>query len=187
MFFKNRKKDAEAIAIKRLLIGLGWEARITEGVDFDLDLSAFLLTKAGRVLSDRDFIFYNQLSSPCGTAIHSGDSLTGEGQGDDETITLELAKAPEHVTRIVLTVSLHDADLREQTFGRVFGAFIRMLDLDTQAELARIDLTGQYATQTALQVAEVYKEKNGWFFKTLGEGSADGLHGLCKQFGVHVA
>lgn len=187
MFFRRRKSEVESIAVKRELVGLGWEARITEGIDFDLDLSAFLLTKAGRVLSDRDFIFYNQLRSPCGTAVHSGDSLTGEGQGDDETITLELAKAPEHVTRIVLSVSLHDADLRAQNFGQVFGAYIRIVDLDTQAERVRIDLTGQYADDRALLVAELYREKDGWFLNPLGQGVPEGLEGLCSQFGVHVA
>jgi len=172
--------------LTQVMIGLGWDARSTTGADFDLDASA-LLCSGGRVLGDEWFIFYNQLKSPDGSVEHTGDNLTGEGEGDDESILIDLAKVPAVVDKIVFPVSIHDADNRGQTFGQVSNAFIRVVNQADGQELARYDLSEDASTETAMIFGEVYRYNNEWKFRAVGQGYASGLRGIALDFGVNVS
>lgn len=174
-------------ALQRVMVGLGWEARSTTGADFDLDASAFLVQANGRVRSDADFIFYNQLQSSCGSVQHTGDNRTGAGDGDDESLELALGQIPASIEKVVFCVTIHDADSRRQNFGQVSEAFIRLVNLDTGVELARFDLGEDYSTETAMIFGEIYRHQGDWKFRAVGQGFAGGLAALCGQFGVQVA
>lgn len=172
--------------LKRILVGLGWDARTTSGADFDLDASAFLLTEIGKVRADTDFIFYNQMQSVCGAVKHTGDNRSGAGDGDDEALEIVLGQVPAPVSRIVVCVTIHDAAARGQNFGQVGDAFMRIVDLDSQLEIARFDLSEDYSTETAMMFGEVYRRGTEWKFKAVGQGFSGGLDALCAQFGVAV-
>lgn len=173
--------------LKRILVGLGWDARATDGADFDLDASAFLLTEKGKVRSDDDFIFYNQLVSSCGAIEHTGDNRTGAGEGDDEVIKIDLEKVAPTIQRIVVSVTIHDAENRRQNFGQVSDAFMRIVNMDNDIEIVRFDLAEDYSTETAMIFGEVYRHGTEWKFKAVGQGFAGGLETMCQQFGVSVA
>jgi len=183
----NISLSKTAPALKHILVGLGWEARPTDGADFDLDASAFLVGENGKVPGDDDFIFYNQLTSPCGSVEHTGDNRTGAGAGDDEAIKIDLSKIPERIKRIVVCVTIHDAETRKQNFGQVSDAFMRIVNMDNDVEIARFDLTEDYSTETAMIFGEVYLHNGEWKFKAVGQGFSGGLESMCKQFGVTVA
>lgn len=183
----NVSLSKSAPSLKRILIGLGWEGRSTDGADYDLDASAFLVGETGKVRRDEDFIFYNQLRSTCGSVEHTGDNRTGEGDGDDEALTIELDKVPEAIKRVVVCVTIDDADARKQNFGQVSDAFMRIVNLDNDIEIARFDLSEDYSTETAMIFGEVYRNNGEWKFKAVGQGFAGGLESLCKQFGVALA
>lgn len=174
-------------SLKRILVGLGWDARVTSGSDYDLDASAFLLGENGKVRSDEDFIFYNQLTSRCGSVEHTGDNRTGAGDGDDEALKIDLENVPEAVKRIVVSVTIDSAEARKQNFGQVSEAFMRIVNLDNDAEIARFDLSEDYSTETAMIFGEIYRHNGEWKFKAVGQGFAGGLAAMCSQFGVNVA
>ncbi len=173
--------------LKKILIGLGWEARSTDGEDFDLDASAFILNANGKVRSDDDFIFYNNLVSKCKSIEHMGDNRTGAGDGDDEAIIVDLNKVPKDIERFAIVVTIHDAESRKQNFGQVDDAFMRIVNVDNDVELARFDLTEDYSTETAMIFGEVYRHNDEWKFKAVGQGFSGGLEAMCKNFGVQVA
>ncbi len=183
----NISLSKSAPSLKRILVGLGWEARATTGADYDLDASAFLLGENGKVRRDEDFIFYNQLMSTCGSVEHTGDNRTGAGAGDDEALKIDLEKVPESIKRIVVSVTIDDAEARKQNFGQVSDAFMRIVNLDNDIEIARFDLTEDYSTETAMIFGEIYRHNNEWKFKAVGQGFAGGLGAMCNQFGVSVA
>jgi tellurium resistance protein TerD len=172
--------------LTQVMVGLGWDARSTTGAPFDLDASA-LLCAGGRVLGDEYFVFYNNLKSPEGAVEHTGDNLTGDGEGDDEMLLVDLAKVPEHVDKIVFPVSIYEADNRGQTFGQVRNAFIRVVNQLDQAELARYDLSEDASTETAMIFGEVYRYRGEWKFRAVGQGYASGLRGIALDFGVNVS
>ncbi|GGJ80723.1 TerD family protein [Deinococcus aquiradiocola] len=172
--------------LRRLVVGLGWDARSTDGQDFDLDASAFLLNSGGRVRSDADFIFYNQLRSVDGSVEHTGDNRTGAGDGDDEQIKVDLGLVPQDVDKVAITVTIHDADARRQNFGQVRNAFIRVVNEDTGAEVVRFDLGEDFSTETAVIFAEVYRNGAEWKFRAVGQGYAGGLKALCGSYGVVI-
>ncbi|KNE80328.1 chemical-damaging agent resistance protein C [Streptomyces fradiae] len=172
--------------LTQVLVGLGWDARSTTGAPFDLDASA-LLCRDGRVLGDEYFVFYNNLTSPEGSVEHTGDNLTGEGDGDDESLLLDLTKVPAQVDKIVFPVSIHDADVRGQTFGQVSNAFIRVVNQADGAELARYDLSEDASGETAMIFGEVYRYGGEWKFRAVGQGYASGLRGIALDFGVNVS
>lgn len=182
----NVSLSKEAPGIKNLLVGLGWDARATDGADFDLDASCFMLTENGKVPGDDSFIFYNNLKSSCGSIEHAGDNRTGAGEGDDEVLYIALEKVPSKMTKLVFTVTIHDADARRQNFGMVSTAFIRVVDRDTNKEIARYDLSEDASTNTALIFGEVYRHNNEWKFKAVGQGFDGGLGPLAKNFGVNI-
>ena len=172
--------------LTKVIVGLGWDPRITTGADFDLDASALLLYSSGKVLSDQHFVFFNNLKSPDGSVIHSGDNLTGGGDGDDEQIQVELISVPAEVDKIVFPVSIYEAETRGQNFGQVRNAFIRIVDATTGAELARYDLTEDASSETAMIFGELYRYNSEWKFRAVGQGYASGLRGIALDFGVNV-
>lgn len=172
--------------LTQVLIGLGWDARSTTGAPFDLDASA-LMCNSGRVIGDEWFVFYNNLKSPDGSVEHTGDNLTGEGDGDDESLLIDLAKVPANCDKIVFPVSIHEADNRGQTFGQVSNAFIRVVNQADQQELARYDLSEDASTETAMIFGEVYRYGGEWKFRAVGQGYASGLRGIALDFGVNVS
>ncbi|GAB3827785.1 TerD family protein [Dactylosporangium cerinum] len=167
-------------------VGLGWDVRTTTGADFDLDASALLLGADGKVLSDQHFVFFNNLKSPDGSVEHTGDNLTGEGEGDDEMIKVNLGALGPEVDKIVFPVSIHDADARGQSFGQITNAFIRVVNAADSNELTRYDLTEDYSTETALVFGELYRNGAEWKFRAVGQGYASGLAGIAKDYGVNV-
>ncbi|MFI6084821.1 TerD family protein [Streptomyces sp. NPDC051217] len=182
----NVSLSKEAPGLTAVLIGLGWDARSTTGADFDLDASALLVKADGKVPSDQHFIFYNNLKSPDGSVEHTGDNLTGEGEGDDESVKVNLAGVPAEVDKIVFPVSIHEAESRSQSFGQVRNAFIRVVNQDGGAELARYDLTEDASTETAMVFGELYRNGAEWKFRAVGQGYASGLSGIATDFGVGV-
>ncbi|AFI91901.1 TerD family protein [Pectobacterium parmentieri] len=183
----NVSLSKAAPTMKNVLVGLGWDARATDGQDFDLDASAFLLNANGKVRGDTDFIFYNNLKSADGSVAHTGDNRTGAGDGDDESLKIKLDLIPAEVDKIVFVVTIHDAQVRNQSFGQVSGAFIRLVNDDTQAEIARYDLTEDASTETAMLFGELYRHNTEWKFRAVGQGYAGGLASVCSQYGINAS
>ena len=182
----NVSLSKEAPGLKNVLVGLGWDARSTDGGDFDLDASAFLLQENGKVRNDVDFIFFNKLKSEDGSVEHTGDNRTGAGEGDDEAINIALDKIPAEVQKISITVTIHEAEARRQNFGMVSNAFIRVVNLENNKEITRFDLSEDMSTETAVIFGDIYRHNNEWKFKAVGQGFAGGLQALAKNFGVNV-
>ncbi|AUH39119.1 TerD family protein [Streptomyces sp. CMB-StM0423] len=182
----NVSLSKEAPGLTAVTVGLGWDVRTTTGAEYDLDASAMLCNDAGKVVSDRHFVFYNNLTSPDGSVQHTGDNLTGEGEGDDESININLAAVPAEVAKIVFPVSIHDADTRQQNFGQVRNAFIRVVNQAGGAELARYDLSEDASTETAMVFGELYRHGAEWKFRAVGQGYASGLAGIAQDFGVNI-
>ncbi|WP_241548453.1 TerD family protein [Gordonia alkanivorans] len=182
----NVSLTKEAPGLTAVSVGLGWDIRTTTGADFDLDASAIALGTNKKVLSDQHFVFFNNLRSPDGSIEHTGDNLTGEGEGDDEVIKVDLAGVPPEVDSIVFPVSIYDADARSQSFGQVRNAFIRVVNQAGGAEIARYDLTEDASTETAMVFGELYRHGSEWKFRAVGQGYASGLAGIARDFGVNV-
>lgn len=173
--------------LKNISVGLGWDARTTDGQAFDLDAVAMICGANGKVLTpDNHFIFFNKLSSDDGTVVHMGDNLTGEGDGDDEVIKINLEALPTEVDKVAIGVAIFGAEENGQAFGQVRNAFIRVTDDATGTELARYDLSEDYATETALLFGEVYRHGTDFKFRAEGQGWTSGLRGLATDFGVAV-
>ncbi|MFD0357692.1 TerD family protein [Streptomyces sp. NPDC004126] len=169
-----------------VIVGLGWDARTTTGVDFDLDASAILTNDQGKVANDSNFVFFNNLKSPDGSVEHTGDNTTGEGEGDDEAIKVNLAGVPGDVAKIVFPVSIYEAESRQQSFGQVRNAYIRVVNQADNTELARYDLSEDASTETAMVFGELYRNGAEWKFRAIGQGYASGLRGIAQDFGVNV-
>lgn len=182
----NVSLSKEAPGMSKVSVGLGWDVRATDGADFDLDASCFLLNEAGRVRSDADFIFYNNLKSADGSVEHTGDNLTGDGDGDDESVIVDLTRIPADVQKIAVTVTIHDAENRRQNFGAVSNAFVRIVDLQNGREVTRYDLAEDSSTETAMIFGELYRHNGEWKFRAVGQGFAGGLGPLASHFGVSV-
>jgi tellurium resistance protein TerD len=175
-----------APSLTAVTVGLGWDTRTTTGADFDLDASALLCGAGGKVIDDDYFVFFNNLTSPDGSVEHTGDNLTGEGEGDDEAINVNLSQVPATVDKIVFPVSIYEAQSRGQSFGQVVNAFIRVVDRATGSELARYDLTEDASTETAMIFGELYRHNGEWKFRAIGQGYASGLAGIARDYGVNV-
>ncbi|WP_103533401.1 TerD family protein [Streptomyces sp. SM11] len=182
----NVSLSKEAPGLSAVLVGLGWDVRTTTGADYDLDASALMVDEAGKVTSDQHFVFFNNLTSPDGSVEHTGDNLTGEGEGDDEVIKVNLGTVPADVSKIVFPVSIHDAEARGHSFGQVRNAFIRVVNQAGGAELARYDLSEDAATETAMVFGELYRNGAEWKFRAVGQGYASGLAGIATDFGVNL-
>ncbi|MDI1230875.1 MAG: TerD family protein [Methylobacter sp.] len=182
----NVNLSKEAPGLNKIVVGLGWDARATDGAAFDLDACAFLVKMDGKVRSDSDFCFYNNKVVGDGSVQHQGDNTTGAGDGDDETVKVELSKVPGELDKIVFSVTIHDAETRKQNFGQVSHAYIRICNEEGGAEIARYDLSEDASIETAMIFGEIYRVGTDWKFKAIGQGFAGGLGPLAASFGVNV-
>ncbi|PGY48933.1 TerD family protein [Priestia megaterium] len=173
--------------LTKVIVGLGWDTNKYAGSqDFDLDACAFLANKSSQVVNDEEFVFYNNLKSPNGAVEHTGDNRTGAGDGDDEKIAVDFSLLPDHVEKIGISVTIHDADARGQNFGQVSNAFVRLIDAQTNEEVLRYDLGEDFSIETAVVVCELYKHGNDWKFNAIGSGFSGGLADLCRNYGLSV-
>lgn len=182
----NVNLSKEAPGISKMIIGLGWDARVTDGAAFDIDGSAFLLKADGKVRADIDMIFYNNLKSSDGSVTHTGDNRTGAGDGDDESVVVDLSKVPADVEKVAVCVTIHDAEARKQNFGMVSKAYVRCVNENGNTEVARFDLSEDGSTETAMVFGEIYRSGADWKFKAIGQGYKGGLGPLAASFGVGV-
>ncbi|MFH9419796.1 TerD family protein [Streptomyces sp. NPDC017529] len=183
---QNVVLNQDGTPLADVTVGLGWDALPTAGTDFDLDASAIVCGPGQRVLSDAHFVFYNNLASPDGAVRHTGDNLTGEGEGDDERILIDLDRLGEDTAQVVFTVSIHDAERRGQNFGQVSDAFIRVVDNLTGREMCRYELSYDAAGETAMVFGALYRRGGEWKFRAIGQGYAKGLAGIAADYGVNV-
>ena len=173
--------------LKHIVVGLGWDTnKYDGGFDFDLDSAAFLLDENGKVNADTDFVFYNNLKHSSGAVEHLGDNLTGEGDGDDEQVKVDLSLVPQNISKIAFTVTIHEALERRQNFGQVSNSYVRVIDEDTNQELLNYELGEDFSIETAIVVCEIYRHNGEWKFNALGSGFEGGLEALCKNFGVNI-
>lgn len=173
--------------LKNIMVGLGWDInRYDTGGAFDLDAAAFMLGLEGVCPSDKEFIFYGNLKHSSGSVQHMGDNLTGDGEGDDEQIQIDLSLVPENIERIAFTVTIYDAETRRQNFGQVSNAFIRIVDMSTNTELIRYDLGEDFSIETAVVVGELYRNNGEWKFNAIGSGFQGGLAALCGNYGINA-
>ncbi len=172
--------------LKKVVVGLGWDPRQDAGAEFDLDASAFMLGANGKVRSDGDFVFFNQLKSQCGSVEHMGDNLTGGGEGDDEQIVVDLPNVPSDVEKIVFVVTIYKVKERNQNFGMVENAFIRIVDAEQDVELARFELSEDACISEALVFGELYRRNGAWKFRALGQGFDYEIGDFAKKYGVNV-
>jgi len=182
----NVSLTKSAPGLTAVTVGLGWDVRSTDGTDFDLDGSAIVCGADGKVISDKHFVFFNNLKTEDGSVEHTGDNLTGEGEGDDEAIKVNLASLPANVEKVVFPVSIYEAGTRSQNFGQVRNAFIRVVNQTDNAEIARYDLSEDASTETAMVFGELYRSGQEWKFRAVGQGYTTGLAGIAKDFGVNI-
>lgn len=175
-----------APGVTKFTVGLGWDARTTDGKPFDLDAFALLLGADGKIREEKDFVFFNNLSDSANSVTHQGDNLTGEGDGDDEQIVVDLTAIPADVEKVVIAVAIFEADERGQTFGQVRNARIRLLNSATNNEEVNYDLSEDYPVETAVNFAELYRNNGEWKFRAIGQGYSTGLAGVARDFGVAV-
>jgi tellurium resistance protein TerD len=183
----NVSLTKEAPGLTNVVVGLGWDVRTTTGTEFDLDASAIVVGADGKVVSDKHFVFFNNLATPDGAVRHTGDNLTGGGDGDDEQITVDLANLPAEIDKIVFPVSIYEAEARGQAFGQVRNAFIRVVNQADGAELTRYDLSEDASTETAMVFGELYRNGGDWKFRAVGQGYTAGLAGIAKDYGINAA
>jgi tellurium resistance protein TerD len=181
----NVSLSKEAPGLDVIMIGLGWDVRATDGKDFDLDASAFLLKADGKVRNDADFCFYNN-KDVGGAVIHQGDNRTGEGEGDDEQIKIVLSKVPAEIEKIAIAVTIHEGEANGQSFGQVSNAFIRAVNDSNNTEIVRYDLSEDASVETAMILGEVYRNAGEWKFRAVGQGFKGGLGPLASNYGVSV-
>ncbi|QED48332.1 TerD family protein [Cytobacillus dafuensis] len=173
--------------LSKVIVGLGWDVnKYDGGNDFDLDSSVFLLGDNGKVISDSDFVFYNNTNGGNGSVVHTGDNRTGDGDGDDEQVKINLANVPSNIQRISFTITIHEGEARNQNFGQVSNAYARIISEDTGEELIRYDLGEDFSIETALVVGELYRHNGEWKFSAIGSGYQGGLAALAKDFGLQV-
>ena len=174
--------------LKKIMVGLGWDVnQFDSGADFDLDAAAFLLGENGKTPTEKEFVFYGNLEHPSDAVKHMGDNLTGDGEGDDEQVSVDLSKVPANIQKIAFTVTIYDADVRHQNFGQVSNAFIRIVDETNNQEIIRYDLGEDFSIETAIVVGELYRNNGEWKFNAIGSGFQGGLAALCGHYGIEVA
>lgn len=173
--------------LSKVVVGLGWDTnQFDTGGSFDLDAAAFLITDSGKVSRQEDFVFFGNLKHPSESVVHMGDNLTGEGDGDDEQIKVNLSAIPQNITKIVFTVTIYEAEQRRQNFGQVQNAFIRIYNEVTGEEILRYDLGEDFSIETAAVFGELYRHNGEWKFNAIGSGFQGGLAALCDTYGIEV-
>ena len=175
-------------SLKNIMVGLGWDVnQFDSGAAFDLDAAVFMLGENGKCTSEKDFVFYGNLTHGSGAVSHMGDNLTGDGDGDDEQVQVDLSKIPQNISKLAFTVTIYEADSRRQNFGQVSNAFIRIVDEMNNTELIRYDLGEDFSIETAIVVGELYRNNGEWKFNAIGSGFQGGLAALCAHYGIDVA
>lgn len=182
----NVNLSKEAPTLNKMAVGLGWDPRSTDGQEFDLDAIAFLINAEGKVRSDVDFIFFNNLKAADGSVEHTGDNRTGDGDGDDEVVNVDLSKLAADVDKVIFCATIHEGQARNQNFGQVSNAYIRIVDSNNNNEVARYDLSEDGSTETAMIFGELYRHNGEWKFRAVGQGFAGGLGPLASSYGVAV-
>jgi tellurium resistance protein TerD len=182
----NVSLSKEAPGLFEVIVGLGWDPRVTDGTEFDLDASIFITGENGKVLDDVSFIFYNNKTSKDGSVEHLGDNRSGHGEGDDEQVNVKLTGLAAEVKKLVFSVTIHDAEARKQSFGQVGNAYIRVVNKADGKELARYDLSEDASTETAMIFGELYRHNDEFKFKAIGQGFAGGLKPLAEAHGVSI-
>lgn len=172
-------------SLNKIMIGLGWDVN-TLGGDFDLDASAFMLDSTGKCKNEKDFIYFGNLQASNGSIIHTGDNLTGEGDGDDEVIKIDISKIDTSIEKVVFTITIYDAKTRNQNFGQVTNAFIRVVDESSNTEVIRYDLSEDFSIETSVIVGEMYRHNGEWKFNAMGNGVKGEISELCRQYGINV-
>lgn len=168
-----------------IVVGLGWDPRKQEGTKFDLDANALMLGEDGKVINNEGIIYFGQKESACKSITHKGDNLTGEGEGDDETIEMNLNTIPENVKEVLIHVVIHQAAERGQNFGQVDNAFVRVFDKEDEANTEiRYDLAEDFSAQTVVNFARIYRHNGGWKMKAIGEGQVATLRSMAETYGV---
>ncbi|OKL35670.1 TerD family protein [Domibacillus mangrovi] len=173
--------------LSKITVGLGWDTnKYDGGKSFDLDSSVFLLNAAGKCESEKDFVFFNNLEGGNGSVIHKGDNLTGEGDGDDEQVKINLSDVPQSIEKIAFTITIHEAEERSQNFGQVSNSFVRIVSDDSNEELIRYDLGEDFSIETAVVVGELYRHNGEWKFSAIGSGYQGGLASLVNDYGLQA-
>lgn len=183
MAINLQKGQREVIDAPKFTIGLGWDTNASDtGADFDLDASVFLLGENKKIVSDQHFIFYNNLRSPDGSVEHTGDNLTGDGDGDDEQVNVDLSKIDSRVTEICVVVTIHDAEVRKQNFGQVRNSFVRIVDSSSKEEIVKYELEEDFSIETAVEFGRMYKKDGKWKFEAVGIGMRGGLEDFLNKY-----
>lgn len=183
MAINLQKGQREAINAQKFIIGLGWDTnQSSTGASFDLDASVFVLGENGKLLSDSHFVFYNNLKSPNEAVVHTGDNLTGDGDGDDEQVIVDLSKIESNAAEICVVVTIHDADDRKQNFGQVRNSFIRIVDSNTNSDIVKYELDEDFSIETAVEFGRIYKRNNEWKFEAVGNGMKGGLQDFLNKY-----
>jgi tellurium resistance protein TerD len=173
--------------LSKVVVGLGWDTnKYAGGHDFDLDASAFLLRSDNKASGIDDFVFYKNLVGGKGSVVHTGDNLTGEGDGDDEQIKIDLKAVPIEIQKIAIVVTIYDAEVRGQNFGQVSNAYVRIVNEETGQELLRYDLGEDFSIETAVVFGELYRHNGEWKFAAVGSGFSGGLQALCANYGLQA-
>jgi tellurium resistance protein TerD len=183
MAINLQKGQREAINAQKFIIGLGWDTnQAATGSSFDLDASVFVLGENGKLISDSHFVFYNNLKSPNEAVVHTGDNLTGDGDGDDEQVIVDLSKIESNAAEICVVVTIHDADDRKQNFGQVRNSFIRIVDSNTNSDIVKYELDEDFSIETAVEFGRIYKRNNEWKFEAVGNGMKGGLQDFLNKY-----
>ena len=183
MAINLQKGQRESLNAQKFIIGLGWDTNsYSTGVDFDLDASVFILGEDKKILSDKHFVFYNNLNSPNDAVVHSGDNLTGDGDGDDEQVIVDLSKIDANATEICVVITIHDAENRKQNFGQVRNSFIRIVDANSNQELLKYELEEDFSVETAVEFGRIYKRNGEWKFEAVGAGMKGGLQDYLTKY-----
>lgn len=182
MAINLQKGQRENLNAQKFTIGLGWDTNASStGADFDLDASVFMLGANSKLVADEYFVFYNNKTSPDGAVTHTGDNLTGDGDGDDESIVVDLSKINPAVQEICVVVTIHEAAARKQNFGQVRNSFIRVVDQSNNV-LVKYDLDEDFSIETAIEFGRIYKKDNQWKFEAVGAGMKGGLEDYLNKY-----
>ncbi|MGV4413187.1 TerD family protein [Chryseobacterium sp. T1] len=183
MAINLQKGQRESINAPKFTIGLGWDTNSSStGQAFDLDASVFILGENGKILSDQHFIFYNNLKSPNEAVVHTGDNLTGDGDGDDEQVLVDLSKIDANASEIIVVVTIHDAEARNQNFGQVRNSFVRIVDTNSNVELLNYELDEDFSIETAVEFGRIYRRNGDWKFEAVGTGMKGGLQDYLNKY-----
>jgi tellurium resistance protein TerD len=180
---KGQKISLSKDGLSKVRLGLGWNPNVTDtGSDFDLDASVFMIDESGKVPAEKFFVFYNNTTSEDGAVVHHGDNRTGEGEGDDEVIEVDLSKVDERIVEILFVVTIYEAEERKQNFGQVSNSYIRIVNMENDTEFAKYELDEDFSVETAVEFGKLYKKNGEWKFQAIGTGYKSGLQAFVDKY-----